>query len=140
MASSKYAAFRQDLTLRWLLRMTKMVCHARPDSVLTSGSPMSRTFASLPYPPGLFGQILADNPTAFSRGYVTLHALSDDGGESDFGAAGGLDKSIGTSVLATAAFEIKSVTAGRYAAEFTSGSGESGKYYVSFGKTWGIRC
>lgn len=76
------------------------------------------------------GQILADNPNAFSRGYVALHALSDDGGELDFGAAGGLDRVSGASVLADGSFEIKSVTAGRYAVEFTSGSGESSKYYV----------
>jgi hypothetical protein len=70
MASSKYAAFRQDLTLRWLLRMTKMVCHAQPDSVLTSGSPMSRTFASLPYQPGLFAARYLLTTRTHSRGVM----------------------------------------------------------------------
>ena len=131
MASSKYAAFRQDLMLRWLLRMTKMACYARLRQRVDVGSADVEDVRLAPVSAGsVRGQIFADNPAdsrtvmyRFMRFLMTVQ-------NSDFGGAGDFDRSSGASVHADGSFEIKNVTAGRYAVEFISGSGEPGKYYV----------
>jgi len=77
------------------------------------------------------GQIFSDRPAGFSHGYVSLHALFDDGSETDFAGAGDFERSSGASVQADGSFEIKNVLPGEYAVEFMSASGEPGKYFVS---------